>query len=113
MYQHIDEETIYNYLGKDNPELIEELLELVISVNLVELEELSELYQKKDYSTIKKRVHKSKPSLSYIGASKTLELVDQIESELETSAPINSELQKHIKSIKLELTTFLAELRGN
>ncbi len=113
MYQHIDEDTIYNYLGRDNQELIEELLGLVISVNLVELQELSDLYQKKDYSTIKKRVHKSKPSLSYIGATKTLELVHKIESELESSAPINTELQEHIILIKKELQEFLASLRSN
>lgn len=110
MYQYIDEATIYNYLGKDNPDLIRELLGLVLSVNLTELEELNDLYQQNDFSTIKKRVHKSKPSLSYIGAEKTLELIHAIEDNLESSEKTNSVLQEHVKIIRVELNTFLNSL---
>ncbi|MHA7128588.1 Hpt domain-containing protein [Algoriphagus namhaensis] len=110
MYQSIDEDTIYNYLGRDNPDLIRELLGLILSVNLRELEELQELYPKEDYSTIKKRVHKSKPSLSYVGASKALELVHQIEEDLENSAPLNEELQAQVKRIRVDIQLFLDNL---
>lgn len=110
MYKYIDEATIYNYLGKDNPELIRELLGLVLSINLVELEELPEFYKKEDFATVKKRVHKAKPSLSYIGAEKTLELIHKIEENLQASAPTNELLQEHVQTIRQELNTFIESL---
>lgn len=110
MYNYIDESTIFNYLGKENTDLIKELLGLVLSINLVELEELNDLYEKQDFEIIKRRVHKSKPSLSYIGAVKTLEIIHAIEEDLENSAPHNVTLQAHIKSIKTELNSFIQSL---
>ncbi len=107
-YSYIHTESIYQYFGKENPELVKELVTLIIEVNLEELRSLPDFYQQKDYATIKKRVHKSKPSLGYIGATKTLPLIRSIEAEPENSLENIQNLLEHIEHISSELKSFLA-----
>ncbi len=107
MYQHISEQSIYQYFGDDDPDMIRQMVEIIIDTNIKDLKELETFYEQKDYVTIKKRCHKSKPSMSYIGAEDTRNLLESIEADLESSHPINIELQQHLAVIEEELNQFL------
>lgn len=107
MYNFINVKTIHEYLGEDNQDLIIEMVGLILQINLTELEELPQFYKQNDLETIKKRCHKAKPSLSYIGASSTLELIEQIELNLTDSRAINDRLQENIREIREELKHFI------
>lgn len=97
-------------MGEDNPDLIKQLIGLILDINLLELEELPKYYRRMDIESIKKKCHKAKPSLSYIGAVSTLELVEEIEQNPNDSKPINDILQDNIKMIREELNHYLQHL---
>ena len=112
MYKFINIKTLHSYLDEENHDLIRHLIGLILDINLFELEELTEYYRSDDFENIKKRCHKTKPSLSYIGAFATLELVEEIEQNPIESKPINDLLQYNIKMIREELDHYIKNLRS-
>lgn len=107
MYTFISEPTIFQYFGEDDSEMIREMVQIIIDTNVRDLQELEELYSKSDFKTIKKRCHRAKPSMSYIGALKTRKVLEEIENDIENSKEKNAELQKHLLEIEKELLQFL------
>jgi len=107
MYQLIDEKIIIQYFGDDDPEMLKEMVQIIIDINIHELKGLDHFYKISDYHTIKKYCHKSKPSMSYIGAELTKKILEDIESNLENSHQLNKTLQSHLVIIEDELTRFM------
>ncbi|GMQ28552.1 Hpt domain-containing protein [Algoriphagus confluentis] len=110
MYQLISEQAIYQYFGDDDPEMIREMIQIILDTNIKELKELHIFYSTGDLDTIKKRCHKAKPSMSYIGALKTRKTLEQIEAELQNSKELNDSLQEQLSIIESELSSFLQRL---
>lgn len=107
MYQLIDENIIIQFFGDDDPEMLKEMVQIIIDINIQELKGLDHFYKISDYQTIKKRCHKSKPSMSYIGAELTKKIIEDIESNLENSQQLNETLQSHLVIIEDELVRFM------
>ena len=110
MYQLISEQSIYQYFGDDDPEMIKEMIQIILETNIKDLKELGQFYQTGDFVTIKKRCHKAKPSMSYIGAVKTKKTLEEIEGSLENSQTLNESLQDQLNIISAELNEFLAQM---
>ncbi len=110
MYQLISEQSIYQYFGDDDPALIREMIHIILDTNIKDLKELTKFYQTGDFTTIKKRCHKAKPSMSYVGAQKTRKILEEIESNLEDSHELNEKLQHQLILIESELQKFLATI---
>ncbi|WP_026945758.1 Hpt domain-containing protein [Algoriphagus marincola] len=109
MYQYISEASIYQYFGDDDPEMIRDMIQIILDTNVQDLQELPKFLENRDFETIKKRCHKAKPSMSYIGAMKTRKLLEKIEENLENSKEEIDELHGHMDEIKRELLDFLKE----
>jgi HPt (histidine-containing phosphotransfer) domain-containing protein len=109
-YQLISEQSIYQYFGEDDPGMIREMIQIILDTNIKDLKEIDSFYPKGDWESIKKRCHKAKPSMSYIGAIKTRKILEQMEENLETSASLNVTLQRNILIIESELIKFLEAL---
>lgn len=110
MYQFISEQSIYQYFGDDDPEMIKEMIQIILDTNIKDLMELDEYYESGDFVTVKKRCHKAKPSMSYIGALKTRKTLEDIEANLESSQKLNKSLQDQLKIISSELKEFLTRI---
>ncbi|WP_373496827.1 Hpt domain-containing protein [Aquiflexum sp.] len=110
MYQLISPQTIFQYFGDDDKEMLQEMIQIILDSNLQDLKNMEDLYASNDWGMIKKRCHKAKPSMSYIGAIQTRKILESIESDLETSQDKFSELKEHIEIIEKELQTFLESL---
>lgn len=110
MYQLISEQSIYQYFGDDDPDMIREMIQIILDTNIRDLKELDSFYQDGDFATIKRRCHKAKPSMSYIGAIKTRKTLEEIEANLENSAKLNDSLQEQIRLIETELTEFVSAI---
>ena len=110
MYQLISEQSIYQYFGDDDPHMIREMIQIILDTNIKDLKELGSFYEGNDFATIKKRCHKAKPSMSYIGAIKTRKTLEQIEADLENSSPLIDSLQEQIKVIEIELVEFASAI---
>jgi HPt (histidine-containing phosphotransfer) domain-containing protein len=110
MYQIISEQSIYQYFGDDDTDMIREMIQIILDTNIKDLKELGSFYDEEDYVTIKKRCHKAKPSMSYIGAIKTRKTLEEIEANLENSAPLNESLQEQIRLIETELNIFVSSI---
>jgi HPt (histidine-containing phosphotransfer) domain-containing protein len=110
MYQIISEQSIYQYFGDDDPDMIRQMIQIILDTNIKDLKELGTFYEEGDFATIKKRCHKAKPSMSYIGAIKTRKTLEEIESNLENSAPLNNSLQEQIQLIEAELNSFVSAI---
>jgi HPt (histidine-containing phosphotransfer) domain-containing protein len=110
MYQLISEQSIYQYFGDDDPDMIREMIQIILDTNIKDLKELESFYQIGDFDSIKKRCHKAKPSMSYIGAIKTRKMLEEIEANLESSAPLNYTLQAQIRIIETELAEFVSAI---
>jgi|GEM_PF-516782 len=110
MYQLISEQSIYQYFGDDDPGMIREMIQIILDTNIKDLKELGSLYQNGDFATIKRRCHKAKPSMSYIGAIKTRKTLEEIEANLENGASFNESLQAQIRIIETELAEFLSAI---
>lgn len=107
MYQIISEQSIYQYFGDDDPDMTKEMIQIILDTNIKDLKELNEFYKTKDFDTIKRRCHKAKPTMSYIGALKTRKLLEEIDANPKDSSEINYTLQKHLDVIIEELNEFL------
>ncbi len=110
MYQIISEQSIYQYFGGDDPDMLREMIQIILDTNIKDLKELSSFYRDEDYITIKKRCHKAKPSMSYIGAIKTRKTLEEIEANLENSTTLNVSLQEQLRLIETELKTFVSAI---
>ncbi|MCH7410900.1 Hpt domain-containing protein [Belliella sp. DSM 111904] len=110
MYNIVVPQTIYQFFGDDDVEMIKEMVQIIIDTNVQDLKEMDQYYDSKEYDIIKRKCHKAKPSMSYIGAIKTRKLLESIEEELENSRPTYDLLKKDLEIIEFELKDFLAEL---
>lgn len=110
MYHLISEQSIYQYFGDDDPDMIREMIQIILDTNIKDLKELNSFYESGDFTSIKKRCHKAKPSMSYIGAIKTRKTLEEIESDLENSAPLNVSLQDQLRLIESELNKFISAI---
>lgn len=111
MYQLISEQSIYQYFGEDDPEMIREMIQIILETNIKDLKELNTFYDSGDFVSIKKRCHKAKPSMSYIGALKTRKILEEIEENLESSKGLNQSLQDQLGIIESELNRFLSAIK--
>lgn len=107
----ISPQVIYQFFGDDDNEMLKDMIEIILETNLKDLKELETAYEEKDFLTIKKRCHKAKPSMSYIGAVETRRLLEEIEQDMERSYNKYLELLKHIRIIEKELQEFLQNLK--
>ena len=110
MYQLISEQSIYQYFGDDDLEMVKEMIQIILDTNIKDLMELDEFYKSGDFAIIKKRCHKAKPSMSYIGAIKARKTLEEIEANLESSQSLNESLQDQLKIITSELNLFLSKI---
>ena len=110
MYQLISEQSIYQYFGDDDPDMIRDMIQIILETNVHDLKELGDFYETKEFEIIKKRCHKAKPSMSYIGAIKTRKLLEEIEADIPNSLPLNAKLQNHLLTIEDELKKFVKTL---
>ena len=110
MYQLISPQTIFQYFGDDDKEMLQEMIQIILDSNLKDLKSMDDLYQEQDWALIKRRCHKAKPSLSYIGAIQTRKILESIESGLENSHGNFKSLLHDIEIIEKELHTFLDSL---
>ncbi|MEN2283025.1 Hpt domain-containing protein [Algoriphagus sp. SE2] len=111
MYQIISEQSIYQYFGDDDPEMTRDMLRIILDTNIRELKELDKFYASKDFETIKKRCHKAKPTMSYIGAMSSRKILEEIEKNLESSEELYSSLQEQLDLITLELKKFIETIK--
>jgi HPt (histidine-containing phosphotransfer) domain-containing protein len=110
MYQLISPQTIIQYFGDDDNEMLKEMIQIILDTNLTDLKHLDDYYEAKDFASIKKKCHKAKPSMSYVGAIDSRKLLEKIESDLENSYKTYQKLLEHIKIIEVELNDFLKTL---
>lgn len=110
MYNYISEQSIYQYFGEDEPEMIREMVQIILETNIHDLKELDIYYNQNDFPTVKKRCHKAKPTMSYIGAQKTRKLLEEIENNPDNYRKLNDNLQEQITAIEGELNQFLEAL---
>lgn len=110
MYELINAQTIFQYFGDDDKEMIREMIQIILETNLHDLKQLDVHYDEKDFVTIKKKCHKAKPSMSYIGAVDTRKMLEAIEADLENSYPVYISLKNNIGLIEKELNDFLVKL---
>lgn len=110
MNEFINPQTIFQYFGDDDKEMIREMIQIILDTNLYDLKQLDVHYEEKDYLTVKKKCHKVKPSMSYIGAIDSRKMLESIEADLENSYPIYMSLKRNIEMIEIELKDFLAKL---
>lgn len=106
----ISEEVIYRQFGSDDPEAIREIIQLIQTTHVKELKELGNLYSLGDWGTIKKKCHKAKPSMDYLGAFTITRTLEQIEFHPENSESVNLQLQNQLIILESELTDFLLKL---
>jgi HPt (histidine-containing phosphotransfer) domain-containing protein len=110
MYQLISEKAIYQYFGDDDPEMVTEMITIILNTNLKDLKDMEGLYLQGDFATIKKRCHKAKPSMSYIGALTVRKTLEQIEENLENSHALHLTLRDQLNIVESELIRFLSKL---
>ncbi len=110
MYQLINSQTIFQYFGDDDKDMIKEMIQIILETNLSDLKELDSFYDQNDFVTVKKRCHKAKPSMSYVGAIDTRKLLEEIEADLENSRERYDLLKSQITIIEKELSDFLEKL---
>ncbi|MFD2036162.1 Hpt domain-containing protein [Belliella marina] len=110
MYQLVNPQSIFQYFGDDDKEMLREMIQIILDTNLHDLKGLDQYYAERDFDSIKKKCHKAKPSMSYIGAIDTRKLLESIEKDLENSYPTFEKLKLDIEIIEKELHTFLEGL---
>jgi hypothetical protein len=110
MYKLISPQIIFQYFGEDDQEMLREMIQIIMETNLTDLKHLQNFYSESDYEMIKKKCHKAKPSMSYVGALQTRKVLEEIEEDLENSEEKYKILLNQISIIDAELEQFLKEL---
>ncbi|MDO9553903.1 Hpt domain-containing protein [Rhodonellum sp.] len=110
MYQLINPQIIFQYFGDDDEEMLREMIQIILDTNFNDLKHLEQYYVSGDLAMVKKKCHKSKPSMSYVGAMKTRKLLEEIEADLENSHSKYLELLKDLDILDAELNSFLKNL---
>ncbi|MDR7128208.1 HPt (histidine-containing phosphotransfer) domain-containing protein [Algoriphagus sp. 4150] len=110
MYKFISTQSIYQYFGEDKPEMIREMIQIILDTNIKDLKELDTYYKLDQYATVNNRCHKAKPTMVYIGAQKTRKILEEIETNPGDFPELNESLQAHLIEIETELNQFLATL---
>ncbi|WP_192349749.1 Hpt domain-containing protein [Algoriphagus sp. Y33] len=110
MYKFISEQSIYQYFGEDEPEMIREMVQIILETNIKDLKELDIFYKQNSYTTIKNLCHKAKPTMVYIGALKTRKILEEIEKNPSGFPELNESLQADLIGIETELNQFLIAL---
>jgi len=110
MYQFINENSIFQYFGEDDPKMIREMVQIILDTNVKDLKQLDQLYETQDFVVLKKRCHRAKPSMSYIGARKTRKILAAMEANPSQSQELNKTLQFHLLQIESELNQFLKSI---
>lgn len=110
MYHFISEQSIYQYFGEDDLEMIKEMVQIILCTNIRDLKQLDNFKQQDDYTSIQKCCHKAKPTMSYIGALKTKKILEEIEHNHVNFQELNNRLQSHLIEIETELNQFVKAL---
>ncbi|WP_057936534.1 Hpt domain-containing protein [Algoriphagus resistens] len=110
MYQSISEQSIYQYFGEDEPEMVREMVQIILETNIKDLKELDTFYKQGDFGTIKNRCHKAKPTMVYIGAKKARKILEELENNRLDFPELNASLQAQLTEIETELNQFLETL---
>ncbi len=110
MYQLINPQTIFHFFGDDDEEMLREMIQIILDTNFKELMLLDPYYEAGDLAMVKKKCHKAKPSMSYVGAMKTRKILEEIEHDLENSYPAYQRLLGDLKVLDTELRDFLDDL---
>ncbi len=84
MYSLINPEVIFHFFDED-PQMVNEMVGIIISTNLQELRGLRGVFESGNFYQVKKKCHKSKPSMSYLGAIKVRSTLERIEENVEVS----------------------------
>ena len=109
MYQLINPQIIFQYFDEDKA-IVREMIQIILDTNFNDLKHLDQYYASGNLSMVKKKCHKSKPSMSYVGAIKTRKLLEEIEANLENSHPKYLELLKDLDILDAEVNAFLENL---
>lgn len=110
MYQLINPQTIFQFFGDEDEDMLREMIQIILDTNFQDLKHLDQYYESGDLVMVKKKCHKAKPSMSYVGAMKTRKLLEEIERDLENSYPKYQELLKDLDILDSELRHFLEDL---
>jgi hypothetical protein len=101
---------IYHFFDHDT-ELIYEIIELVMEISIQDLKNLEHHYENKEFFIIKKKFHKSKPMLSYLGAITVKNNIENIEKNIEKKFPYYyNTLLNQLDSLEKELKIFLEKI---
>ncbi|WP_114751085.1 Hpt domain-containing protein [Pleomorphovibrio marinus] len=84
MYSLINPEVIFHFFDED-PQMVNEMVGIIISTNIQELRGLGGVFESGNFFQVKKKCHKSKPSMSYLGAIKVRGTLEKIEENVEAS----------------------------
>ncbi|PZX54127.1 Hpt domain-containing protein [Algoriphagus chordae] len=110
MYQLISEQSIYQYFGEDEPEMIKEMVQIILDTNIKNLKEMNKAPSQEDFKSIKQCCHKARPSMIYIGAHNTHRTLEEIENNPDKYQTLNESLQAQLLAIETELHQFLEAL---
>ncbi len=110
MYQLINPQTIYQFFGDDDEDMLREMIHIILDTNFKDLKHLDQYYDSGDLIMVKKKCHKAKPSMSYVGAMKTRKILEEIEHNLENSYTKYQELLRDLDILDNELRDFLKNL---
>lgn len=110
MYKVIKPEIIYHFFENDH-QMINEMLDLILQTNIHDLRNLLPYFEQKEFLQVKKRCHKSKPSMSYLGATSVRRTLETIEKDVENKFITNyPQLLDQLQELEEEMKTFLTYL---
>lgn len=111
MYILIEPERIFHFF--DDAETINEMLQLILLTNVSELKGLQQIFDSGDYEKTRKKCHKSKPTMLYLGAigmRDSLEKLEQnIPGQFNTHYPV---FLKELELLETEVKAFLKEINS-
>ncbi len=112
MYSLINPEVIFHFFDED-PQMVNEMVGIIISTNLQELKGMRGVFESGNFYQVKKKCHKSKPSMSYLGALKVRGTLEKIEENVEASFDkYYPHLMDELDLLEKELHDFLEEINS-
>ncbi len=110
MYKIISKAVIYDFLG-DDPEMIPQMMEMILTGQLPDLKALESLYGEGKLDEVKTRCHRGKSTMGYLGAMEVKQHLQEMENDVQGAFPDkNQQLQVYIAQIEKEVKHFLKEL---